>query len=158
MRAVLALCGVVAVGCSGGPSADAVDEGCGPNAPAYTTLDVVDDGETATIGGSEKRVVTVSAQTTDEDGDLHDYFLEIYVDGFIDGNLAPDPTFEVEGSAGTDDSCVVTDALVGAYIPFGDGSERTFGETVEIGVIVYDAAGNPSHSDPPIVEFTFPAQ
>lgn len=155
-RAVVVL-GLVSA-CTGKVNVDEADPGCGPNAPSYDELTVTDDGETAEIGGATKRVVTVAAQTTDEDGDLHDYFVEIFVDGFIDGRLADEPTFEVSGTAGTDDSCVVTSALVGAYVPFGDGTERVFGETVEIGMIVYDAAGNASHTDPPIVEFTFPDQ
>lgn len=153
---------VGAVGCGdgsiGGPSGSGGASVCGPNPPAFESFDMFDEGEVAEINGEQQRVVEVSALATDPDGDLHEYVVEIYVDPVVDGVLPSRPTFRVAGTAGVDDSCVVNEARVGAYIPFGSELTRDFGETIEIGFVVYDAAGNASHQDPPIIVRTLPEE
>ncbi len=144
--------------CDGSIGKDEDGASCGTNPPVFSEFQLIDDGETATVGGSDKRVFEISAIVTDADGDLHDYFLDIYIDGFSDGNLPLTPTIEVSGEAGTDDSCVVTEATVGAYVPFGPGTDRAFGETIEIGMVVFDAAGHASHDTPLLKEWDLPTE
>lgn len=144
--------------CGGGPDLDGAADRCGANPPTFDTLTVTDDGETDANG---RRVVTVAASASDPDGDLHRYTVEIFADSFVDGNLESSARLRVSGEAGSDDGCVVGNeapVTVGAYMPFGDGDGLSFGERIEIGMVIFDAAGNASQDPPALFEFVLPEE
>lgn len=157
-RLGIATVAVGLVACGEGPDPGSAADRCGNNAPTFETLTVTDDGETDASG---RRIVAVAASASDADGDLHRYTVEIFADTFLDGNLEGSALLRVSGEAGTDDSCVVgntTPVTVGAYLPFGEIDGLAFGERIEIGMVLFDAAGNRSQDPPELFETVLPEE
>lgn len=131
------------------------DTVCGVNAPTFDGVDFSDVG-TATIGGSEKRVMQISVAASDEDGDLTTYKARIWHDTLSDGKLADSPNASVPATIG-DEACGVDSATVGAVLPLG--GDIPFGTDVEFGIVVEDALGHASNDGEPVIAvWTTPAE
>lgn len=115
---------------------------CGDTPPRFDSI-AVSDADTITIKGEERRAVQVAAQVDDDDGDLHVHRVLVWYDEFIDGAVSGVPKVDIDVNLSPDKPCEVDFATLGALIPMGDG-DVPFGTELEWGMVIYDAAGNPS--------------
>lgn len=148
MRLSLIVVTAIVVGC-GGPNKfdDDTDAVCGGNPPTFSGVDFEDLG-TATIGGSEKRVMQISVEATDPDGDLTTYKARIWHDTLPDGKLGEDPNASVPATI-SDVACGVDSATVGAVLPLG--GDIPMGTQIEFGIVVEDALGHASNDGEPVI-------
>lgn len=147
-------------GCTGSPSDKSSNlDGtyCGDNAPTFSEVGVTDAGE-AVIGGVTRRVLQVASRTDDLDGDLHVYRARIWHDSFEDGVVSGTPQVDVVVSQYPDEPCEHDFLVTGALVAMGP-DDIPFGEVVEFGLEIVDAAGHPSNGgDPVIAVFTTPTE
>lgn len=153
MRSTLTLFfGLAACGPATGPGFD--DEPvCGESVPTLGELVLTDLG-TRTIGGEDRRAVSITAPATDDDGGLHAYVAKVWYDTFEDGDLPEFPDVSVPATVG-EVECGVTSANVGVILPLGD--DVPFSTRVEFGMVVEDADGDESNGGEPVFAvFTMP--
>jgi hypothetical protein len=137
---VLAACGPAT-----GPEFDFGPE-CGEAEPTLGELVLTDLG-TRTIGGEERRAISLTAEAADEDGGLHAYVAKVWYDTFEDGELPSLPSVEVDATVG-EVACGVTEANVGVVLPLG--GNVPFGTRVEFGMVVEDVDGFESNGGEPV--------
>lgn len=114
---------------------------CGTSAPVLSDL-------TITVG---ETTVTLAATATDADGDLHEYTSWVFVDDVPDDTLPERPAFQTPVPVSDKVCGVNTVSNAGAIVPVG-GNGAPAGTDVEFGLVVFDAAGNPSNGGVPLIQ------
>ena len=132
---------------------DPEDLVCGGNAPVVTELSCENSGIQIHPDYGELPTFSLSANVTDEDGDLTYYQMFVDIDDNLDGIEAEDHELApVEGMIG-DDECSIFDVTLEIII-FLQGSSPEYGTTYEWYVRISDSMGQTS--DPFMVTCTTP--
>ena len=156
---------LVAMGCDGGgDDDDDTDVGiqpCGSADPVVEEITVQTFSYVFSEGEDPLPAIAVMARTTDDDGDLHSYTMRMWWDDTIDGRVLTEEEFsETYGDVPDTTRCETNEVGFTQVLALnGAAVAPPFDTTVELGVVVIDAAGNESAGGETTVhEFTVPAE
>ncbi len=119
------------------------DEECGETAPVVEAV-YVQDGGMHDFEGTMLPTIRISADTVDEDGDLHYYEMHVWWDLVVDGHVEPEGVpMDVYGTL-SDTECSVDDVTLSMIMGLR-GGDPPYSTEVEFGVRILDDLENESN-------------
>ncbi len=137
------------------PSGSADD--CGTSSPVIEEATIRDGGPQQFDQGTFPSII-ISADTSDEDGDLHYYEMRVWWDDEIDGSVDTSEAYQEVYGTVSNTECATFRTTFSMQLGINGSEDLPYATELEFGVVVYDDLENATNGgDPTIVVFTTPA-